>query len=246
MDLADPLPSLARNSSTSEVRVFTIYLRSFLGPPSRSMWKPDESLDDYIVRPAPKVTSEPPPPVSLLRTGEVEVLKPLTPEVRVKSAASALRPLRTSGLYQPLWFRRFLALGSAALVMIAMVLVSAIFVGINDPDVAGPDLAANAQPDDQLTQPDEPFSFDVPSPLTFELATDGVDPVRPNIRRRVIRPIIRLAANKPLRRSSRSIPEEQPKFIPTTLVIYAENGVIYSRIEPWLQGGDRKTPSFNN
>ena len=209
------------------------------------MWKPNESLDDYIVRPAPEVTSEPPPSVSLQRTGEVEVLQPLTREVRVKSALNTFRALRPSGSYQPIWFRRFLAAGSVALVMIGLVLVSAILVGINDPG-EGAEVAINAEPNETLTQPEELFTLDVPSPLTFEMAMDGVEAVRSNIRRRVTRPSIRLVTSRPLRQSRPAPQPEQPKFVPTTLVIYAENGVIYSRIEPWLQAGDKKTPSFNN
>lgn len=210
------------------------------------MWKPDESLDDYIVRPDPEVPSEPPRSVSLLRTGEVEVLKPLIrPEVRAKPVRTVLRAFRRSGPQQPLWFRRFLAIGSAALVIIALVLVSAILVGINDPG-AGPDVATSGNPDDMLTQPEELFSFDVSSPSTFALVSGGVDLVPSNTRRRPARPGIHLAANKPRRQLRRSLQPEEPKFVPTTLVIYAENGVIYTRIEPWFQAGDNKTPTFNN
>src|SRR5687767_7589197 len=114
------------------------------------MRKPDESLDQYIVRPTPEVTSEPRRLVSLHGTGEIEVLKPLTsPEVR-----SGFRGFRRSTPYQPLWFRRFIVVGSGALVMIALVLLSAILVGIGDP-AGGPDVAGNERPDDALTQSEE-------------------------------------------------------------------------------------------
>src|SRR5688572_14337647 len=94
------------------------------------MWKPEESLDDYVVTHTSDITSEPPRPVSLQRTGEVEVLKPLTRlELRKRAARFAFRALHP---YQPLWFRRVVVVGSAALVLIGLILVSAILVGIND------------------------------------------------------------------------------------------------------------------
>lgn len=207
------------------------------------MWKPDQSLDDFVGGPAPEVTSKPPRSISLRGTGEIEVLKPLIrPEVRAEPARIAFKASRP---LQPLWFRRFLAVGSGALVMIAMVLVSAIFVGISDPG-AGPDLATNWKPDDKFVQPEEPFSFDPSSPWNFELATGGVDVVRSSTRRRVTRPRTYLAANRS-KHEIRPLPQpEQPKFVPTTLVIYAENGVINTRVEPWLQADDKKTTTFNN
>jgi hypothetical protein len=129
--------------------------------------------------------------------------------------------------------------------MIALVLVGAILVGIRD-QAAEPDVATNGKPDDELIQPGEPFNLYLSSPSTFEPATGEVNMVRSNTRRRRARRSIRPAVNKPQHRLRPSPQPEQPKFVPTTLVIYAENGVIYSRIEPWLQAGDKKTPSFNN
>ena len=201
------------------------------------MWKPDESLDDYNVTPPSQVTSEPPPAVSLRLTGEIEVLKPLA-EVHAEHSQTAYKVFRPE---QPLWFRRFLAVGSGALVMIALVLVSAIFVGINDP-TAGPDVARNGASDDTLAQPHEIFSFDVyNSPAMGEVYA-----VRANPRRRAARPNAQLAAKKSRRQSRPALQAEQPKFVPTTLIIYAENGVINTRIEPWLQTDDKKTPTFSN
>jgi hypothetical protein len=129
--------------------------------------------------------------------------------------------------------------------MIALVLVSAIFFGINDP-AAGPDFATNARPDDVMTQPEEPYSFDLSSPTAFEPATGAVDIVRSITRRRPARSSIRVAVNRPRLRARPLAVPEVPKFVPTTLVIYAENGVINTRIEPWSQAGDRKTPTYDN
>lgn len=201
------------------------------------MWKPDESLDEYIVRPATEVTSEPRRLVSLQGTGEIEVLKPLTlPEDR-----TGLRAFRRSTPHQPLWFRRFIVVGSGALVMIALVLLSAILVGIGDA-AGGHEVARNERTDDALTQSEELFTFDLSIPLTFVSTTGGDDIVRS----RRARSTVRFAAGKPRRQLRPPLQPEEPDFVPTTLVIYAENGVINTRIEPWSQAGDMKTTTFNN
>ena len=182
------------------------------------MRKPDQSLDDYIVRPVLEVALDPPRSVSLQRSGEVEVLKPLTREVRRRRGG------------QPLWFRRFLVAGSGAIVMVALVLVSAILVGIGD-SAAGTDLAANETSDAMLTQPHELFSFDLSIPLTVLRVNNS------SVRRRPVRPTIQPAVSKP--RLREPLQPEEPDFVPTTLVIYAQNGVVMSRIEHWLQSSDR-------
>ncbi len=200
------------------------------------MWKPDERLDDYLETPAAEVNSVAPPSVSLRRTGEVEVLTPLT---RVESRTTSRRyALRVP--FQPLWFRRFLAVGSGALVMIAFVLVSAILVGINDPS-GETEVATIERLDEPVTQPEESFSLS-----SFAPNASGVDIARANARRRPVRPTIQLAANKSRRRLRPPLQPEEPNFVPTTLVIYAENGLINTRIEPWFQAGDKKTTTFNN
>jgi hypothetical protein len=201
------------------------------------MRKPNQNLDDYIVTPAPESITQPPRSVSLQRTGEVEVLRPLTlREIR----ATRVRP---AVLHQPLWFRRFLAVGSGALVTIFLALVSAVLVGINDSAVE-PDVAMYVKPDEQLIQPEEPFSFELFSPSSFLPTTGGSDVVRSNTKRRTVRSKTRLAV-KPRRQSTPAPQLEQSTFVPTTLVIYAENGVINTRIEPWLQAAN-KTPTFDN
>jgi hypothetical protein len=199
------------------------------------MWKkPNESLDDFIVKPVAEVDSEAPRSVSLRRTGEVEVLKPLARvDVRAKSGRYGFRPV-----YQPLWFRRFLAVGSGALVMIAFVLVSAILVGINE--TAGPEVASNDKIEYALAQFDEPLTFDISS---FGAA---VDAAQSYVRRRTARPTIQVAVNKPRPQLREPLQPDEPDFVPTTLVIYAENGSINTRIEPWFQTADKKTSSFNN
>ena len=183
------------------------------------MWKPDESLDDFTIRPKAARTVEPPPEV-LLRPSNVEILKPLIREL----------PLRVS---QPLWFRRLIGIGSGALVTAAIVLVSAILIGVNEP-AGGPDVATIAHSEGPLTIIEEPFSDE--SSTSFAPVTGGLDSVLSKIRRTVARPNARVAVYKPKRQLPPPPPEfGEPTFVPTTLVIYAENGVINTRIEPWVQ-----------
>ena len=201
------------------------------------MWKkPNDSLDDFIVKPEAGIESEAPRPVLLRRTGEVEVLTPLARvDVRTKSRRYGLRTV-----YQPLWFRRFLAVGSGALVMIAFVLVSAILVGIND-TAGGLEVATNDKIEYALAQFGEPLTFDISS-----FAPAAVDVTPSYARRRQTRPTVQLLVNKPRRQFRPPLQPDEPNFVPTTLVIYAENGSINSRIEPWFQTGDKKTTTFNN
>jgi hypothetical protein len=130
--------------------------------------------------------------------------------------------------------------------MIAMVLVSAIFVGINDSAV-GPEVATYEQPDDLLAQPEEPFDFDVYTPSTVDAAAPEAIVVRRKVSRQWHRPSPRIfIARKPFRPTRPALQPDEPKFMPTTLVIYAENGVINTRIEPWYPDGDKRTPTYNN
>ncbi|MEO8041659.1 MAG: hypothetical protein ABI646_03515 [Acidobacteriota bacterium] len=203
------------------------------------MWKPDESLDDYIVKPATGLTSDPPRAVSLRLTAEIEILTPLT---RREIGTTTVETSRSTAPYQPLWFRRFVAVGSGCLVVIAFVLVSAIIIGTSDP-ASNPGVAINGLPDNEQTK--EPIIFDIFSPSSIAPVNGGIDSVRSNIRRRPARPSLHRASYKPKRQSRPSLQPAEPKFFPTTLIIYAENGVINTRIEPWLQAAYKKPPTLS-
>ena len=138
---------------------------------------------------------------------------------------------RSTAAYQPLWFRRLITLGSLALAMIALVLLSAIFVGISDP-AARPDVATGVQPDDKPIQTEEPFGLEMFSTLRFAPGT-GIDIVRATAKRKVLRPRVQLTQRP--QQYARPLQPDEPKFVPTTLVIYAEDGVIKTRIEPWVR-----------
>ena len=90
------------------------------------MRKPDENLDDFSAKPVTRAASKPPREVSLQLTSEIQTLKPLTDLEPVRTNTYMFRPKHRT---QPLWFRRFIAVGGGLIVIVALVLVSAIFVG---------------------------------------------------------------------------------------------------------------------
>jgi hypothetical protein len=183
------------------------------------MLKPNESLDDYTTTPPTEKLEVPPFPVSLTVTGEREILKPLieTPTTKFRFATP----------HQPLWFRRMVAVGGGAIVMIAFVLISAILVGISEP-IAGPEIASDEQAD-QRTQM-EPFDI-----LSASISPGNViEFLHPVAKRRVVRARAHVTPDRQPRYVRQPQPIE-PKFFPTTLVIYSENGEIKTRVEPWIQ-----------
>src|SRR5687768_2588531 len=122
------------------------------------MWKPDESLNDFTVRPDIDGTVEAPRKVSLRPTNQVEILKPLAPEEVPTTTGYGPNARK-----QPLWFRRLIAVGSGILVMLAFVLISAILIGITEP-AAGPEVTTNGHFEDNLTPTDEqPDIFSPPT-----------------------------------------------------------------------------------
>lgn len=201
------------------------------------MQKPDESLDEYVVKPEPEVAAVPPSPVSLRFTGEVEVLQPLARwehpvklvQVTDETFLSAAPPYRLS------WFHRSLAVGGG-LTMAALVLASAMFIGITDPN-AGPETsqlsiaenqnefpiyrANNSKPAGDVLASD---IFDIPNAETTVAS-------RPSRSRAYSRPHMQRASYRQQTAPIQTMVVSQ--FEPSTLVIYVENGVVRSRTERW-------------
>ena len=207
------------------------------------MQKPDESLDEYIVKPEPEVAAVPPSPVSLRFTGEVEVLQPLArwehPVKIVPATSDTL--LRPAPPYRLSWFHRSLAVGGGV-AMATLVLASAMFIGITEP-ASGPETSQLSIAEDQNQFPiyranDVKPAGDVLSSDIFEIPRAATTVVsRRSPTRSILRPHIQ-------RTSYREQPAHVPtmvvsQFEPSTLVIYVENGVVRSRTERW-------TVSFSN
>lgn len=200
------------------------------------MRKPTDSLDNFIGRPAPKV-EQPPRPVSVKLTGQVDVLKPLATSNRLAKRKAVINdpsvrsfPLGASQSHPAL------AMG-AGFAVIALILLSAVFIGINEPPVEQTDgsmdfavdpsdLATDEFPGDILSQTEEPFTSDINS------ASSGLNrlhSLRSTATSRRARRGPRLAAYRPRRPRRRLILVTE--IVPTTLVIYPEDGEIKTRIE---------------
>ena len=189
------------------------------------MWKPEESLDDFLAKLDSEMPVAPPRKVRLHLTGDIEVVKPLiSPTRKVYS-------FRTNA--QPLWFRQAIAVGSVGLVMIAFVLISAVLIGINEPG-GQPEVAVSVQPYTEIASAEIPVEFEIfaPSELGDESRESG--DARANVGRRISRARVHQAAYRPKPDSAASAPVLQLRGGPSTLVIYAENGIVKSRVEPWL------------
>jgi hypothetical protein len=196
------------------------------------MRKPIDSLDDYVVGPVPE--TEPPLPVLLRRTGEIEVLRPLAVWEHPVKLVPVASPYRFS------WFHRSLAVGGG-LAMIALVLLSAIFIGISDQRASEVGDIAYIEVNDENASPDQLTSSDIFSIPDQDQATS--QPAARS-RRTAFAPRVR-PRTQPAAARTQPQPEPQltiAKFSPTTMIIYIENGVIKSRIEPWLT----KPVSFSN
>jgi hypothetical protein len=205
------------------------------------MRKPEESLDDFTVKAIELEKVPGPPAVVWLRfTGGVEVVKPLA------SRQDPTHPGPTTG-NRISWFHRSLAV-SGALAVIALIFLSAIFIGIYDRPT-GPEVAAvdtDGAPDDaaivsQLEQ--EQLAPDIPTSQNATPVDDAARPVyssKPRLTGRVHR-----AAYEP-RRQSRRPQHGMTRFVPTTLVISAENGEIKTRIEPQLAAVYKKPLTITN
>jgi hypothetical protein len=214
------------------------------------MRKPNESLDDYVVK-APESPAEPPRPVSLRLTGEVEVLKPLARWERPAKLVRAVEePYLPSARQRLSWFHRSLAV-SGALAMATLILGSAIFIGVSDQPAE--DIVAVAENSAEAADPgsdrrimpsDEPLDSNIfTSPGSGSDAggvqRTGIRVIRANStrlkRQASTRPILRRAAARPRRPSANPL-HFVSRFVPTTLVIYVEDGLVRSRTEPWLFG----------
>jgi hypothetical protein len=183
------------------------------------MRKPDESHEGQPRDLAPE--ADPKSLASSTLEAEISILKPLG------ERNDALTFLLG---YQSSWYGPFLGAGIGALAMMALATISAVIIGINEP-APGVNVAINEPSDIEQTSL---ISFDIFSPSILPEAAAPLEPVRSHVRSKVTRPEIRLAAYKPRREPSPSSRPRIEKFIPTKLVIYAENGVIKKRIEPWL------------
>jgi hypothetical protein len=210
---------------------------------------PNESLDDFTA--SQRKPSEPPSLKLVRPSGDVEVLKPLAraelhPQADIKTAAY-VPPAAFPGHGQELsWFLRSIAAVGAFAGVVAVVLGSSILIGIYDPPVAedqGPRQIERLQVT-QSRPPKAPTPFNSsPAEISAGNVTEALRPVPAVMRSRPARPRAVAAVYRP-RRSRRQL--ILTKFVPTTLIIYPENGVIKTRIEPQLTAAYRRPVTFSN
>ena len=213
---------------------------------------PYESLDDFNISAAPKPAG-PPAARRACPSGLVEVVKPLARlEDFAKSEAAAaestlLPPAVSGGPHRLSKFHQSLAI-CGAFALIVLFLVAGLYIGISDrpvvPAIGSSDVAMDRRPDDAMKPAEEP-SASSPAAAENSPDTDEFSVVRPAARRVHARPRLSLAVYRPRRRPL--LPQYVvSEFSPTTLIIYAENGEIKTRIEPWLTAGYKKPLAFPN
>jgi hypothetical protein len=135
------------------------------------------------------------------------------------------------------WFHRSLIFGGAGVAVIAVIFLSALIIAVSDPTEA---TSAGADESDRIS--DAPIANIVAATEEPAVADTEKSPVTAAVSaklRTVRRPAriqrdlaqVRRVAHIP-RRFPR--PAQAPAFVPTTLIIYPENGEIKTRIEPTL------------
>jgi hypothetical protein len=203
---------------------------------------PQESLDDFVAA-APKPAE--PPPIKFVRpSGYFEELKPLArAEVVVKKKSSKtaafVPPAAFPGPQQEVsWFFRSLAVAGGFILLITFIFGSSILIGIDDPpiDVAEidhPDVI-DRQPESLPRIPKGPSPFDSFPAKVSPVITGEPLAAYAAIRALHVRRRAAVAVYRPVRRPASRRPLTVTAFVPTTLVIYPENGVIKTRIEPQL------------
>jgi hypothetical protein len=190
-------------------------------------------------------------PVKLARrSGNVYVLEPRPrSEDPVKSEPTPVEaplPEKNRGGSRT---RRVVSVGVGSLVMLALVILSSIFSGIQDPSLETLNVSSVGMIDrleDRQPRASKvlgPFSSfpDKTPQRSLEQGAAAFEIVRVMP---AARPVV--AVYRPER-----IPQRRPKlvvskFVPTTLIIYPENGVIKTRIEPQLTAAYKRSSTLRN
>jgi hypothetical protein len=216
---------------------------------------PKDSLEEFFAnRAAPKAPPPPPEPVQLEFTGETEIVKPLArwePPLEIDTAVE-----ETPRPYLLSCFHRSLVFGGALATMV-VVLGTGMFLAFFGPPIgliSDPSYVAVSEDPTELIPPEDEdvtasdlFMADS-SPSAF---TDTfVAP--PTVKRRRVRPRARSYANRQRvmfaanrqRRPARLRPQMiWSDFVPTNMIIYVENGLVKTRIEPQLTAVYKRVPT---
>ena len=209
--------------------------------------RPNETLDDFQSRVTAPV--DPPSAVLLYPTGDIETLEPLAGSEDFMNGETVTGTFVTVAPRPFSWFHRTLAVG-AALAIIAF-LSAGLLIRLYRPAVepVGPVDVASDRPADISAPSDESDNPDLFSPMNSPFAFDGS-----SVTRKTAKP--RRASSRASRnvyQPQRSVPNPQitallqrPQlivsgFVPTTLIIYIENGEIKTRVEPQLTAAYKRS-----
>lgn len=202
------------------------------------MRRPNESLDDFTnidSRPIPAV----PPRLKLLRpSGRHEVLKPVERSNDLAKRSRFVRLAPLSGEPRFSWYHRSLAF-SGALALGALIL--GIFAGLyapTEPAGSRTGMILDRQ-SEEIVAPNEPDSSGLLAEATGSSGPDRPYAVRSVVRRNLARPRVPRSAPRS-RQFSRPSHVVMSEFVPTTLVIYIENGEVRTRIEPHFTAAHKK------
>ena len=203
---------------------------------------PNENLDDF--KGLQNGPLNPPTKVALHRTGEIEVLKPLAHwEGPIRAGVNV-----DGVLHRLSWFHRSLAMGGA-MAMITFLLGTGLYLAVYGPPHQPSDTDESAI---QQAASDTPAAADLPA---------TVGPFRSNKRAELPRPTSLKHNFVPVTAKRRSLrfhvfradhrPQHVPiqpqmwvsQFVPTVTIIYVENGVVRTRVEP--QNVTVRKPALN-
>ena len=205
---------------------------------------PKESLDDF--KGPKKQPSIPPAKVWLEWTGETEQLKPLARwEGPLKANANAGNFFRHLS-----WFHRSLAM-AGSLTVVTFLLGTGLYLIVYGPPVDQQEDLAVEQPLETLTSTSQPNTVDIPSTANDPSLSDDLRSVSPSPRRRQVRARISQTIPQPRPIIHRSLREwlHPPlwvsQFFPTKTIIFIENGVVRTRVEPQVVS-DYKKPASNS
>ena len=210
---------------------------------------PKESLDDFIGKAAARNKPDPPTVVHLRRTGEIEEIKPLAGWDGPRRSRYFTRKAFTGkNPYGLSWFHRSLILSGSAVAAVLVAGIGIYFGVFGTPSDAssGSDILAGRRQTERLRTPPKVMGpFELRTAPIVPTRTDEISDIQPVVKRRLIRPHVVRAVYRPrlvVRRPQLAV----TNFVPTTLVIYAENGKIKSRIEPQLTAAYKKQSAIPN
>ncbi len=200
------------------------------------MLRPHDSLDDFTHIDARPVPAELPRLKVLRPSGRREVLKPIARSQDLTKHSRFVRLAPLPGETKFSWYHRSLAFSGA---LAAAALILGIFAGFYSSleSTGGRSDRVLDQPPESILAANQTESF-----LSAESGSSMSDRpyvVRSAVRRKFARPRVLRSVYRP-RQLAHTPHLVVSEFVPTTLIIYIENGEVKTRIEAHLTAGYKK------